>query len=394
MNKRKICIVTDSFEPDNSSAAVQLRCLADEFISQGYIVDIMVLGISKFNNRIIKDENLKIFYNIIPFKKPRKLLFRGIYEMIMPFFMICRVLLREKNNYIGVINYAPSIFNAIFASYLKKKSKCNLYLIVRDMFPEWLADLGLLDRKSYAYRFFKIISKIQYDTANKIGIQSAGNMIFINKQFQDKTEVLNNWYSPKDISERKFSELSEVDSSNFNFLYAGNVGVAQKLDFILSLARRMSDLEDVKFIIVGRGDNFKNLYDSACDSAIKNVVFVKEVNSNLIPSLYDRCNVGIVALDPKHNTNNIPGKFISYLWHKLPVFVVCNSGNEMKSFIQSNNLGFVCSSHDIEVLENGARELHKNAINLSNNCKDTAKKYFSTSLIVKQIIDGLYLNKD
>jgi len=43
------------------------------------------------------------------------------------------------------------------------------------------------------------------------------------------------------------------------------------------------------------------------------VVFHDEIEPSEIPGLYSQCHAGIVALDPRHKTHNLPGKFLSYM---------------------------------------------------------------------------------
>ncbi|HAL38219.1 MAG TPA: glycosyltransferase WbuB, partial [Polaromonas sp.] len=40
-----------------------------------------------------------------------------------------------------------------------------------------------------------------------------------------------------------------------------------------------------------------------------------------------------VALDPRHKTHNIPGKFLSYMQAGLPVLASINPGNDLADVI-------------------------------------------------------------
>jgi hypothetical protein len=43
------------------------------------------------------------------------------------------------------------------------------------------------------------------------------------------------------------------------------------------------------------------------------LVFYDEIDSSAIQDLLKKCSLGLIALDPKHKSHNIPGKFLSYL---------------------------------------------------------------------------------
>ena len=68
---------------------------------------------------------------------------------------------------------------------------------MRDIFPEWTLDLGIL-KKNPIYYFFKIVAKYQYSVANIIGVQTSSNLKYLenwSKKPNRKLEVLNNWLS-------------------------------------------------------------------------------------------------------------------------------------------------------------------------------------------------------
>ncbi|MDD2878988.1 MAG: hypothetical protein PHQ58_00995 [Rhodoferax sp.] len=47
----------------------------------------------------------------------------------------------------------------------------------------------------------------------------------------------------------------------------------------------------------------------------------------------------MAALDPRHKTHNIPGKFLSYMQSGLPVLATINAGNDLADVIQTERVG-------------------------------------------------------
>ena len=96
---------------------------------------------------------------------------RTIGEFLMPFAMLRNLrhspLAGEKWD--GVVWYAPTIFLGPIASALKKASGCRGYLIIRDIFPEWAVDMGLMGR-GLPYRFFDAVARYPYSVADVIGV--------------------------------------------------------------------------------------------------------------------------------------------------------------------------------------------------------------------------------
>ena len=48
----------------------------------------------------------------------------------------------------GIVYYSPSIFFGNAVKYLKNKFNCFSYLILRDLFPQWSVDVGLIKKNS------------------------------------------------------------------------------------------------------------------------------------------------------------------------------------------------------------------------------------------------------
>jgi hypothetical protein len=115
----------------------------------------------------------------------------------MPFAML-RNLRRSPlatQRWDGVVWYAPTIFLGPMANALKKASACRSYLIVRDIFPEWAVDMGLMGR-GLPYRVFKAVERYQYSVADVIGVQAPGNLPYLGdwaQQSHRRAEVLQNW---------------------------------------------------------------------------------------------------------------------------------------------------------------------------------------------------------
>ncbi len=125
---------------------------------------------------------------------------------------------------------------------------------------------------------------------------------------------------------------------------------------------------------------------------LDNVVFHDEINPAEIPGLYAQCHIGIVALDPRHKTHNIPGKFLSYMQAGLPVLASINPGNDLAELIHREGVGRVCTDHSVGTLHSLAVELADEIIsrkNASESCRALSAKLFSPEATVKQIVATL-----
>src|ERR1035437_2130447 len=137
-----------------------------------------------------------------------------------------------------------------------------------------------------------------------------------------------------------------------------NVDDSFKANLRMVAARRgLLMVEDIGFLFVGRGSDAQRLRKDAKARGLDNVVFHDEIEPSEIPGLYSQCHVGIVALDPRHKTHNLPGKFLSYMQSGLPVLASINPSNDLAELIQREGVGRVCTDHSVDTLQRLAVEL-------------------------------------
>lgn len=190
----RIVLICDIFAPKKNSAAVQLGDLTTEFVNQGYEVTVLVASdqldkpFEKIQQGLLTIVNLKT-----PKVTDVSYVRRTFGEWRTPYVMIRQLkkLGIDLGQWKGVIWYSPTIFLSPVVKLIKRHSHCRTYLILRDIFPNWLVDLGII-RKGLIYYFFQYIAKKQYQLADTIGIQSPGNRVFL-KDTAQHIEVLNNW---------------------------------------------------------------------------------------------------------------------------------------------------------------------------------------------------------
>ena len=161
---------------------------------------------------------------------------------------------------------------------------------------------------------------------------------------------------------------------------------------LIDLAERLRTRREVGFLFVGRGSDAKLLREDAKKRGLDNVVFHEEVDPSEIPGLYAQCHAGIVALDPRHKTHNIPGKFVSYMQGGLPVLASINPGNDLAEVITTEGVGRVCTDHSVDTLQRLAEELLQDITSQGDmpaRCRALSARLFSPETAVRQVVAAL-----
>ena len=393
----KIALVSDTFAPLRTSGAVQIRDLAHALASAGHDVVVMVPGWDIEAPWVLESlDGFQLLRLRAPRTKDVTYVRRLWAEWRMPYAMNRnwqRSPLREWR-FDGVVFYSPSIFHTPLVKAIKRKQRARAYLILRDIFPDWALDMGLL-APGPAFRLLKAVARSQYRVADVIGVQSPGNLRLIDAgamRSGARLEVLHNWLGVRPNSGCSINLAATPLAGRKICLYAGNIGVAQKLDVIIELAERLRSRSDIGFVLVGRGNDAARITQAIALRALDNILMFDEIDPDEISALYGQCQVGLVILDERHRTHNIPGKFVSYMHAGLPVLAVVNESNDLIDMIETAAVGVAMHDRTADVVADRLLALLEQVASespLAQRCRDLAAAQFSADRAAAQITEGL-----
>ena len=253
-------------------------------------------------------------------------------------------------------------------AYVKKRDNAKTYLLLKDIFPQNSVDLGLLSKsgpKGSIYRYFRRKEKLLYNISDRIGCMSEANVRYVlahNKNVTpDKIEVCPNSVSPRDMSatpeQRKaLRQKYHLPLDKKIFVYGGNLGKPQGVDFIIECLQKQS-FYDAYFLIVGSGteyDKLKNFADTSGKANVRVMPFIpKEDYDNLVGS----CDAGMIFLDYRFTIPNFPSRLLSYMQANLPVPCTTDPYTDIGIIAEKNGFGIRCLSNDADAFINGVSQL-------------------------------------
>jgi glycosyltransferase involved in cell wall biosynthesis len=287
---------------------------------------------------------------------------RAVNEWLLPFRAWRAIKSRvEAKNFDLCINYAPTIFFGPLAKRLRSRGT-YIYLIVRDMFPQWIIDEGLIREKSMAAYFFRYYEKLNYMASDCIGLQSEANLKYFSKKFPSfkNIKILRNWASTQPSSPEKtykeFLQMHDIEDKVI-FFYGGNIGHAQDMENIIRLVKNMQSMQKAHFLIIGQGDEFELIQKLKTQWELKNLTILPSVSQDEFRKILAVIDVGLFSLAYNHSAHNFPGKLLGYMVESKPILGSINPGNDLSEIIKSSNSGFVFINGDDESLANAAIKL-------------------------------------
>ncbi len=338
----RLLLVADTYPPARISGALQMRDLAQALAEQGHRPTVLTpLAGAGAAPGLQEEDGVQVLRVPAPRTKDVAYWRRSLAELALPWALL-RGLRRsalQAEPWDGVVWYSPTIFLGPLVRAIRRRHGCPGYLIVRDLFPDWAADAGVLRRGGVPYRVFKAVERYQYRQADVIGVQTPSNAPLVARDAPPaaRIEVLHNWLARPAAADAAPPPSLGALEGRTNFVYAGNMGVAQDMDAFVELARRLQGRNDIGFVFVGRGSETARLKQVA--EALPNLLVLDEIAPDALSALLSHCHVGIIALDPRHGTHNIPGKLLTYLHAGLPVLARANPHNDLHALIAEAGVG-------------------------------------------------------
>jgi glycosyltransferase involved in cell wall biosynthesis len=266
------------------------------------------------------------------------------------------------------------------------------YLILRDIFPDWAFEAGIL-RKGPAYFGFKAFEWLQYKAADIIGVQSKSNKRYFDDwSLRAHIEVLNNWRDLEAPAVLSPEALGEYGLAGKRVLvFGGTLGVAQDLGNLLRLAKRVRVRSDIAIFIVGNGPEKQYLINEVAAQGLTNVKIGEGLSEAAFERLLTICHGGLISLDRKLTSHNVPGKLLSYLKSGLPVLASVNPGNDLIELVNHAEVGIAVVNGDDDGFAAAALRLCDELATRSTwskNARALADREFSAKAAAAQVIEA------
>jgi glycosyltransferase involved in cell wall biosynthesis len=304
--------------------------LLRQFVQNGYDITVVcpIERVTGLNTRVIKSSNLTILQ-----VKTLNIQKCNILEKGLSTISISYLFRNAIKKYFKVLNFdlilysTPPITLVSLISWLKNVSNAKTYLLLKDIFPQNAIDLKYFKSNGLLHRYFSNTERILYRISDKIGCMSPANMKYLVMKFPDlkaKLEV-----NPNSIDIARIPDFTiSKDEVRFRygipvsttvFLYGGNLGKPQGLDFLMNLVEHLPEKSNIFFLIVGNGAEAKKIHNWIKTFVPMNFKFIPQLPKKEFDELAFSCDVGVIMLRNDFTIPNFPSRLLTYLENKLPV---------------------------------------------------------------------------
>ena len=262
-----------------------------------------------------------------------------------------------KNQHFDLILYTtpPITFNSLISK-LKKTNNAKTYLLLKDIFPQNAVDLNLIKKNGLIYRYFRRKEEKLYAISDHIGCMSQANVDYVLKNNAkinpEKVEICPNSIKimerNKILKKEDFLKKYDLPQDIPLFLYAGNLGIAQGIEFLINVIESNKSRKDLFFLIIGGGNKFELLQNYLSKNKIENVKLLPYLDKKEYDTIEHYCDVGMIFLEKKFTIPNFPSRMLSYMECKLPLLIATDKATDIGEIAGENNFGLWSEAGDLE----------------------------------------------
>lgn len=247
--------------------------------------------------------------------------------------------------------------NAI--EYVKRRDNAKTYLLLKDIFPQNAVDIGMMSKsgiKGHLYKFFRNKEKKLYGLSDYIGCMSPANVEYVKQNNPEidnyRVEVCPNCIEVVDKSinaeeRRSIRKKYDIPLEKRVFVYGGNLGKPQGIDFLIECLHSQENSKDNYFLIVGDGTEYGKIEEFVKSSNQNNIRLMKRLPQEDYDTMVGACDVGMIFLDHRFTIPNFPSRVLSYMQAKIPVLACTDPNTDIGKIIEEAGFGSWCVSNDV-----------------------------------------------
>lgn len=241
--------------------------------------------------------------------------------------------------------------------YIKQRDQAKTYLLLKDIFPQNAVDLGMIRASGLIHRYFRKKEKRLYQLSDRIGCMSQANVDYVLRHNPsippERVEVSPNSIDPRDTFVSEHDRLAirnryGIPPDKTVFVYGGNLGKPQGIDFIIDCLRSQRDNKDAFFVIVGSGTEHHKLEKYVETEKPAHVLLKFLLPRDEYGTLIASCDVGMIFLDHRFTTPNFPSRLLAYMEAGLPVLACTDPNTDVGKVVTEGGFGWWCESNSVE----------------------------------------------
>ena len=396
-----ILLIHQAFVSPEEAGGTRHYELASHCVKQGHKFTIVASDLSYLSGkRAVKERKLISKQNLRGIKVLRSFTYPSLHRSfiwrVFSFisFMLTSIWAAMKADRPDlVMGTSPPIFQAVSAGLVAKIKRCPFLLEIRDLWPEFAIDMGVLTNP-VLIKLSRWLEKFLYARATHILVNSPAYRDYLIKKGIESDKIA---FISNGVDTNIFNGNANGDSvrheiglnEKFVVTYAGALGLANDIQTILRAAERLQENDRICFLLVGDGKERRNLESTARKMNLKNVIFSGSRSKADMPGILAASDVCTATLQniPMFTTT-YPNKVFDYMAAGKPTILAIDG--VIRNVIESSNGGVFVQPGNDEAFAKAVQELEKDrakANEMGKAARQYVVKHFDRKQQAKQFIE-------
>jgi glycosyltransferase involved in cell wall biosynthesis len=235
------------------------------------------------------------------------------------------------------------VSNPPFAALLPLILRNSFTLLIFDVYPDAITELGILKRQSPIIRLWTKASQRVFARSKNIFTITEGMKELIRSYAGEKQITVvplwtdNEFLKPLPDEENSFIKQHKL-TGKFVVLYSGNIGLSNDVEVLADVAK-LVNMKNIIFVIIGSGARKKQLEDRVKKEGINNFLILPWQDVTCLPFTLSAARLAVVALGKGASKLAIPSKLYSLLSVGVPILGITGQDSDLRQFIEKNEIG-------------------------------------------------------
>jgi len=395
----QILIITPNYNPDLGPSAPLFTMLSESLVQRGHAVTVITAVPHYPSGKVPSEFQGKWFWksgengvNVIRVYLPsvrRQSLSQRLLQFMAFQFGATLAVIGKQYSAVIVANPALQVWLPFFWAVILRRKPA--IFSVHDVYPDVGIKLGIFKAK-FLISVVSWLERYCLDHATFVRILSDSFTPSLRKMGvpESKTSLIYDWVDTALVHplahDNQFSQQYGL-CTQYVILYAGNIGLSQGLEHILSAAELLADHQDIQFVFVGDGTGRETLQTLTKQKGLYNVQFIPFQPRLRLPDVLASANISVVILKQGIGTTSLPSKIFSIMASGRPILISVDEESESWTLIKSADAGIWVPPEDPVQLANAILLLKQDtalANRLGQNGRMWAEQHHSAQNAAEQ----------
>ena len=255
-------------------------------------------------------------------------------------------------------------------------------IIVYDIYPDALTNIGIKETNILYRKWIKWNNKL-FAKADVIYTLSSGMKKQLSSYTNDSKIIsIPNWSASNNLKPIEKESNIFIKDNNLNdkfiVIYSGNIGNTHNVEYIIEVAKKIKENNNIQFLIIGEGGKKKILENKVAEYGLNNCTFLTWQSVEMMPYSLASADVAVITLNDDTASLSVPSKTYNLLAVGAPLLCIAPKASELNNLISEYNNGRCFDKNDIGEMSKFILDIHNNQElkdELSHNSLEASKQF-------------------